>query len=324
MRAVAACHPNVALAKYWGKQRTPGNYPAVPSLSVTLAGLATRTEVVFDESLARDELVLGGAPAEEKARARASDLFDRVRAQSSEKRFARVRSENDFPTSSGLASSASGFAALALAAVKAAGLDWDDARISDLARRSSASAARSLFGGFVELDAPPATPGMVLAAKPVAPPDWIDIRVCVCITSDKAKATPSTEGMIRTADKSPYFASWLETAPRIFADMRAALLARDIQKLGDLTEQSSFAMHACAMAAGVLYANAGTLEALEAVRELRRAGKAVWATMDAGPHVKVLTLARDAEATSAVMAALPGVLRVIVARPGPGPVVEVG
>ena len=322
-KAVAVVHPNIALAKYWGKQKASGNFPAVPSLSITLAGLATRTEIVFEDGLSKDELTLGAVTAAEPARTRVAGLLDRVRSQSTEKRFARVTTENDFPTASGLASSASGFAALAIAAVRAAGLDWDDARISDLARRSSASAARSIFGGFVELEAPPATESTFLPAKPVAPPDYLDVRMIVCITTVAPKRTSSTEGMIHTAEKSPFYGSWLETAPRLFAEMKAALLAKDIEKLGDLSEKSSFAMHACALASGISYISAATLDALEAVRELRRAGKGAWATMDAGPHVKVLTPARDAEAVVAVLGAVPSLLRIIVARPGPAPRVEV-
>jgi diphosphomevalonate decarboxylase len=320
MKAVAISHPNIALAKYWGKQKVAGNYPAVPSLSITLAGLATRTEIVFEDGLERDDLVLNGNPASD---ARVTALLSRVRDASQEKRFARVVTTNDFPTASGLASSASGFAALALAASRAAKLDWDEARISDLARQSSASAARSIFGGFVELDAPAATEGMFLAAKPLAPADHLDVRMIVCVTTEGAKRTSSTDGMNHTAEKSPYYGAWLETAPRLFSEMRAALLEKDLPKLGELAERSSLAMHACALASGISYISAASLEALEAVRELRRAGKGAWSTMDAGPHVKVLVPARDAEAVTAVLAAVPGVLRVIVARPGPAPFVEV-
>ena len=97
--------------------------------------------------------------------------------------WADVDTTNDFPTASGLASSASGFAALARAAVHAAG-DWDAERVSDLARRSSASAARSVFGGFVELDAGPAVPaaGDVLSARAIAPADHLPLVVLVCVT----------------------------------------------------------------------------------------------------------------------------------------------
>jgi diphosphomevalonate decarboxylase len=333
MKAVAVAHPNIALSKYWGKQRTPGNYPAVPSISITLAGLATRTEVeVVPDLVSHTVSLLGGVAARAPGASpldptaggsRAETLLETVRAASKEKGFARVATENDFPTASGLASSASGFAALAVAAVKAYGLDWDDAQVSDLARQASASAARSVFGGFVELESPPATEGMLLAAKPLAPADHLDVRMIVCVTTNAPKRTSSTEGMIQTAEKSPYYRAWLETAPRLFSEMRAALLAKDLEKLGDLMEQSSFAMHACALASGVSYISAATLDVLDAVRELRRAGKGAWSTMDAGPHVKVLVPARDAEAAAAVLGAVPGVIRVIVAKPGPGPRAEV-
>src|SRR5271170_1119960 len=157
--ATALAHPNIALAKYWGKRDGDGNYPAVPSLSVTLAGLATRTRVELRDDVSADRLVLNGAPADTRALERATILLDRVRSAAGTKARAIIESANDFPTASGLASSASGFAALAVAAVRAAGLDWDVERTSDLARRSSASAARSLFGGFVELDAGAAAGG---------------------------------------------------------------------------------------------------------------------------------------------------------------------
>ncbi len=129
--AEAVAHPNVALAKYWGKRARPGNFPAVPSLSVTLDGMTTRTRVTFAGELSRDEVVLGGAPASAEDHARVSAILERVRRSGSEKRFARVESKNDFPTASGLASSASGHAALALAASAAAKLDWTKERVSD-------------------------------------------------------------------------------------------------------------------------------------------------------------------------------------------------
>src|SRR5258706_6427915 len=224
-------HPNIALAKYWGKLPGDGNLPAVPSLSVTLQGVSTHTHVAFRDDLGGDQLILNGEEADAASLARATTLLDRVRAASGEKRFAAIESRNDFPTASGLASSASGFAALALAAVRAAGLDWDAARVSDLARRTSASAARSLFGGFVELDAgTPAT--TTLSARPVAPGDHLDLRVLICVTTEGKKAVGSTEGMKATASESPYYAQWLADAPRTHRALREALLAKDFERLG--------------------------------------------------------------------------------------------
>ncbi len=313
--ASAIAHPNIALAKYWGKLPGERNIPAVPSLSVTLAGLATRTSVTFDPALTADALELNGSPADEGARGRASVLLDRVRARAGRTGFARVSSRNDFPTASGLASSASGFAALAFAALRAAGVDADSAEVADLARRSSASAARSVFSGFGELDG---GAGFTGASRQVAPPDAIDLRVLVCVTTEAAKSVGSTGGMNLTAERSPYYPAWLTEAPRLYAEIRRALLAGDFAALGEMSERSALAMHALAMAAGIVYVRGATLEALGAVHELRKRGTAAFATMDAGPHLKVLVQSADAALVATWMSAVPGVLRVIEARPGEG------
>ena len=253
--AVAIAHANIALSKYWGKREGSGNYPAVPSLSVTLAGLATRTRVTFDGAAENDAFTLDGQVAAPAARARVVEMLDRVRRATGETRRARVESSNDFPTASGLASSASGFAALAVAAARAAGLDWDAARLSDLARQSSASAARSLFGGFVELPAGPPMPdgSETLSARPVAPPGHLPLVVFVCVTTEGPKALGSSEGMRKTMAESPFARAWLDEAPRLHARLRGALLASDFLELGELAEASAFAMHASALAAGVVY-----------------------------------------------------------------------
>jgi diphosphomevalonate decarboxylase len=320
--AVAIAHPNIALTKYWGKRPGAGRFPAVPSLSVTLAGLSTRTRVRFDGALSRDRVVLNGSTADGETEARAVELLDRVRAASGDARFAEVESRNDFPTASGLASSASGFAALALAASRAIGLAWDAARVSDLARRSSVSAARSLFGGYVELDAgaPVGQSPMddILAARPLAPGAHLPLAVLVCVTSEAPKAVGSTAGMKTTLNESPYAEAWLSYAPRLHARLREALLARDFTAVGAFAESSALAMHASAIAAGVVYWTGATLEVFAAVRALRAAGVAAFATIDAGPHVKILVQPGDAARAKAAAVAVPGVRRVIEASVGEG------
>lgn len=318
--AVAIAHPNVALSKYWGKRAGAGNFPAVPSLSVTLAGLATRTRVRWTSDAAGDRVALNGRVLDREEAARALELIGRVRAATGLGAWADVETTNDFPTASGLASSASGFAALALAAARSAG--WEEAdtsRVSDLARRASASAARSLYAGFVELDAGPAAPRPddVLAARQVAGVDHLPLVVLVCVTTEAAKGRSSTEGMQATLARSPYAAAWLDHAPRLHAQLREALLARDFERLGELVEASALAMHASAIAGGIVYWNGATLEAMAAVRRLRTE-LAAYFTIDAGPHVKVLVLRPDAARARAAMEATPGVLRVIEATPGEG------
>lgn len=319
--ATAIAHPNIALAKYWGKRAGDGNIPAVPSLSVTLAGMSTTTTVSFDDTLVDDELELNGALAESsRPKVRASQLLDRVRAAAHTSTRARIVSVNDFPTASGLASSASGFAALALAAVRAAGLDWSAEQVADLARRSSASAARSVFGGFVELDggeAEDGSPSLGLA-RAVAGPTAIDLRVLVCVTTENPKATSSTDGMRFTQQSSPYYAAWVADAPSSQRAIREALLAGDFLRLGELSERSALAMHACAMAAGIVYLTGATLSVLEHVRALRAAGLPAFATIDAGPHLKCLVRGNDAAAARESLERVPGVLRIIDTSPGEG------
>lgn len=320
--ARAVAHPNIALAKYWGKLDVEGNFPAVPSLSVTLSGMRTETTVRFDPRLGEDRLLLQGEPASASAAARMIALLDRVRNAAGFTTRAEVVSENDFPTASGLASSASGFAALALASVRAAGLDWDLAAVSDLARRSSASAARSIFGGFVAL--PAGETGLAtLPAEPLLPSEHWDLVVVVAVVTERAKDVGSTEGMLRTARTSPLYEGWLRGAEGIYQRVRRALFDRDLEALGQAVEQSALAMHGSAMGADppIVYFRPATIAALEAVRALRREGTLAYATIDAGPHVKVVTEASSLDVVAAAMKAVPGVERLIVARPGPGAVV---
>jgi diphosphomevalonate decarboxylase len=315
--ACATAHPNIALAKYWGKIDAPTNLPAVPSLSMTLDAMSTTTSVGFGPGLDADRVVINGRSATEAETRRVSALLDRVRREAGLRTRAWVETANDFPTGSGLASSASGFAALALAATKAAGLEWDAARVSDLARQASASAARSIFGGFVTLAAG-APDTSFLAAEPLEGTGEWPVAISVVITTYEPKAVGSTDGMRHTTATSPYYAAWIGHAETLFERARGAVLSRDLDALGAVAEESAFAMHACAMAASppLVYFSPVTLSVIDRVRSLRRSGTPAYATMDAGPQVKVLSSAADAARVASVLREMPGVEKVIVARPG--------
>ncbi len=317
--AKAVARANIALAKYWGKSDVALNLPAVASLSLTLEPMRTETTVTFDLALSEDELVLNGEHANGKARARASKVLDQVRALAGTTHKARVESANNFPTASGLASSASGFAALVAAACSAAGLTRDDARWSAMARQASASAARSIYGGFVEL--PKGVPGdAALAASQVASESHWDVRIVVAVANEGPKEVGSTEGMTLSERTSPYYRAWVDCSDALVEQVRAGVLARDLTKLGEAMEQSTLAMHACMMASrpGLVYLQPATLAALTTVKRLRKEGIEVYATMDAGPHVKALCHVRDAERVAAALTDTPLVLRTLTARPGPG------
>ncbi|MDB4967712.1 MAG: diphosphomevalonate decarboxylase [Myxococcales bacterium] len=314
MRAVARANTNIALVKYWGKRDTALNLPAVGSLSLTLDGLSTRTTVVFDGKLAADSLLLNGADADERALGRVSKFLDLVRTRAGLIERARVESVNDFPTAAGLASSASAFAALAVAATHAAGLELSDRELSILARRGSGSAARSIFGGFSQMHRGESADGEDSFAEPIVT-DW-DVRLVIAATMTGRKATLSTDGMRHTAETSPYYDAWVKMSERDLGTARDAITRRDLQALGEVTEASCLSMHASAMAArpAVLYFVGATIEGYRIIQDLRRSGVPAWFTCDAGPHVKALTDAAHAQQVEAALAKLG---KTWICRPGP-------
>ena len=317
--ARARARANIALAKYWGKSDVALNLPAVPSISLTLDRLITDTTVRFDDELAEDQISLDGRRASAAESARVVELLDRLRGAAKVEARAQVESVNRFPTAAGLASSASGFAALAAAGSAALGLNWTPKRLSRVARRSSASAARSLFGGFVEL--PAGKPGDdSLAARPIAPADYWDLCLVVAVTASGPKKVGSTEGMERSRLTSPFYEAWVADAPRLNRTVKRALKARCLERLGGAMEQSTMAFHSCAMASSpaILYMQPASLAALSTIRSLRERGVSVWATMDAGPHVKALCHREDAERVRRALARTEGVLSTMKARPGAG------
>ena len=318
MEASARACANIALAKYWGKADVKRNIPAVPSISLTLDQLVTETRVRFDASVKADVVRLDGRRATRDEAERVTALLDRVRRAARLHLNAHVTSHNHFPTAAGLASSASGFAALAAAASAAAGLRFNARRLSALARASSASAARSIYGGFVEL--PAGSRGDVnLAARPIAPPGHWNLRLIVAATEPGQKKVGSTEGMERSRKTSPYYEAWLNQAPKWSRRIKRAIKERDLDALGAAMEQSTLAFHCCAITSDppILYWAPATLAALATVRGLRERGVAVWATMDAGPHVKALCGVGDATRVRQALDRTPGVTRTWVAKAGP-------
>jgi diphosphomevalonate decarboxylase len=311
--AKAVAHSNIALAKYWGKADAVRNLTAVPSLSLTLAALRTVTTVHFDPALPDDEFSLGGALVGGRPLLRVSKLLDNVRAEVGIETRARVESVNDFPTAAGLASSASGFAALAMAAMRAAGMDATLPQVSALARAASASAARSVYGGYVALAA------RAEAAERVAEGAAFPLEMLVAVTVAGPKETASTDGMGHTQDTSPYYPAWLEAAPAVYREVRRAVETADFAALGPAMEHSALLMHASMLAArpALIYFAPATLRVMERVRAFRHSGGRAYFTMDAGPHVKVLVEPSAASELELELGKLAGVTQVLRTAAGP-------
>lgn len=314
--ATARAHSNIALIKYWGKRDTELNIPAVGSISVTLDALYTDTRVSFIPGADRDEFLLDG---QQRPADRVGGILDLVRARAGIAVGALVSSTNNFPTAAGLASSASGFAALAVAACAAAGLQLNRRELSILARRGSGSAARSIFGGYAQLYAGSRQDGSDAFAEPLIPAEGWPLSVVVAITELGAKSTGSTAGMGSSASSSPFYAAWVQTGEADLAGMRAAIEARDLAGVGELTEYSCLKLHALMISTrpALLYWNAATVSVIHAVRRLRADGIPVYFTIDAGPQVKALCAPTDAATVAEALAGVPGVLQVRTSALGP-------
>jgi diphosphomevalonate decarboxylase len=320
MEAIAEAHPNIALVKYWGKRDGPDNVPATPSLSITLSQLRTRTRVRFDPSASDRVVTLNGKVVRD---AKIDACLDRLMARSGRAlRGLRVDTDNNFPTAAGLASSASGFAALITAMNEALELQMSDDERSIEARRASASAARSLYGGFVTLSG--GDDAATWLARPELDAEAWPLAVVVAICSDQPKAVSSSAGMLQSKS-SPFYARWTETAATDFTEARAAVAARDFERLGAIAEANCLAMHAVMLSARptLSYWTPATVACMSRVRELRDDGERVFLTIDAGPQVKAVCEPTAAERVRSALATVPGVQDVaVVGLGGPAHIVS--
>jgi diphosphomevalonate decarboxylase len=311
----ALAHPNIAFIKYWGNRDNALRLPVNGSISMNLDGLFTRTTVSFQPSLPFDELIINGYAVMGKGLDRVSYILDLVREQAGIKINAEVMSENNFPAGAGIASSAAAFAALALAASRAAGLTLSEAQLSRLARRGSGSASRSVPSGFVEWKLGTGDDDSV--AVSIAPPEHWALADCVAIVSAAHKKTGSTEGHA-LAGTSPLQAARVADAPRRLDICRDAILKRDFEAFASIIELDSDMMHAVMMTSTppLMYWQAATLGIFHAVREWRASGLPCAYTVDAGANVHVICLSDQAEAVAKRLRELPGVSDVLVARVG--------
>ncbi len=313
----AIAHPNIAFIKYWGNRDDALRLPLNGSISMNLSGLESRTTVQFDEALEHDTFELNGEFQSSASLQRVSQFLDYVRRLVGSTSYARVSSTNNFPTGAGIASSASAFAALALAASKAAGLDLDQKDLSRLARLGSGSACRSVPDGFVEW-----LPGKDDAssyAVSIAPKDHWGLVDAVAVVSQEHKPIGSTSGH-KLAHTSPLNAQRVLDAPERLKNCRDALLERDFAGFADVVELDSNYMHAVMRTSNppLVYWEPATEVLLWQVWQWRKQGHAVCATVDAGPNVHVLALANERDWLQKALLELPGVKNVLIGEPADG------
>ncbi|WP_022706305.1 diphosphomevalonate decarboxylase [Paracoccus zeaxanthinifaciens] len=289
IRAAEAYAPsNIALSKYWGKRDAARNLPLNSSVSISLANWGSHTRVE-GSGTGHDEVHHNGTlldPGDAFARRALAfaDLFRGGRHLP-----LRITTQNSIPTAAGLASSASGFAALTRALAGAFGLDLDDTDLSRIARIGSGSAARSIWHGFVRWNRGEAEDGHDSHGVPLDL-RWPGFRIAIVAVDKGPKPFSSRDGMNHTVETSPLFPPWPAQAEADCRVIEDAIAARDMAALGPRVEANALAMHATMMAARppLCYLTGGSWQVLERLWQARADGLAAFATMDAGPNVKLI------------------------------------
>lgn len=315
----ARAYTNIALIKYWGKKDETLILPMNSSLSLTLDAFYTETQVCFDEGLTEDQFFLDDKCQSPKQTAKVSAFLDVVRQQQQLSLFARVDSHNFVPTAAGLASSASGLAALAGACAQALSLNYTPEELSRLARRGSGSACRSIFGGFAEWQK--GTDDSSSYAVNISADDWEkELAMLFVLVDDGMKDISSRDGMKRTVETSSFYSGWLATIEADLLAAKQAIAAKDFTKLGEITEANGLKMHGTTLGAQppFTYWSPESLKAMQLVRLAREQGLPCYFTMDAGPNVKVLVEKKNIAALTTFFAAHFSKEQLITANAGPG------
>ncbi len=281
------------------------------SISMNLSDVNTQTSVEFSKQLKSDFVKIDGRDAEGKERERVVRHLDILRLQAKTQLKARVISRNNFPKGTGLASSASGFAALTLAASKALNLNLNTRQLSILARMGSGSACRSIPDGFVEWRE--GVDSESSYAESLYPPDYWDIRDVIGLVGEAGKKVSSTEGHTR-AESSPFFKQRILGMKNKVKELKRALKVKDFTRFGELIEEEAVNMHAVMMTSRppLFYWMSKTFEIIEAVRGLREKGLESYYTIDAGPNVHVICLGKDADKVKNNLLEINGLKSVII------------
>ena len=315
----AIAHTNIALIKYWGKKDDKLIIPFNNSLSLTLDRFYTKTSAQPITS-ATDSFVLDGLTQSGAALSKVTRFLDILRAETGSTQKLAINSTNHVPTAAGLASSASGFAALTLASCAAFGLQLSRRTLSRLARRGSGSACRSIYGGFVEWEK--GQDNLTSFATPLAGDEQVDLDIAMIalVVSEQAKKVTSRQGMATTVATSPFYPAFVKSCEGDLLAIKQAIGAQDLEKVGQIAESNALKMHATNLGATppFSYFLPETLVAIAAIQQLRAKGFLCYFTMDAGPNVKVICRGQEAPKIQAALQALLPNTEMLVAYPGPG------
>ncbi|MBI4096185.1 MAG: diphosphomevalonate decarboxylase [Candidatus Levybacteria bacterium] len=291
MKATAIAPSNIAFIKYWGRKDEVLRLPENGSISMNLSNLLTTTTVEFNSSFKEDEIIINGQK-EENAGSRAIKHLDRIRSLAKINLKAKVVTRNNFPTGTGLSSSASGFAALTVAASAAAGLNLSKKELSILARQGSGSACRSIPDGFVEWldgDTNETSYGVSLY-----PENYWDIADVVAVVSKNKKEVSTTEGQ-KLAGSSPFFPTRLSKIKEKINLIKKYLQEKDFKNFGELIEAEALELHAIMLTStpSLIYLLPGSLKIMHLTKKWRAEGLQVYFTVNTGQDIHLICEKKD-------------------------------
>ena len=303
---------NIAFIKYWGNHDHRLRLPVSSSISMNLSGLYSETHLEWGTHLEQDSLSLNGEIATIEALNRTVSYLDLIRELYSFNGYFSISSSNTFPTGAGIASSASGFAALAYAVNQVVGLNLTEQELSTLARLGSGSASRSIPSGFVQWHQ-----GYDHAssyAETIAPVHHWNLVDVIAIVNKGHKAIGSTEGH-GLASTSVLQEGRLKQADARFEQCKQSLLNRDFESFAEVVEYDSNLMHAVMMTSNppLFYWQPASIHVMHQVRQWRKEGLGVCFTLDAGPNVHCICLSEDAHHVENRLRELDGIMDVLVA-----------
>jgi len=317
MKITAKAPANIAFIKYWGKIDQKLRLPANSSISMNLSDAYTITSVEFDKKYKSDLVYINKLKVKGKDLQRVSNHLNLIRRISKITDFAKVESKNNFPKGAGIASSASGFAALTVASTTAAGLSLSEKELSILARLGSGSACRSIPDGFTEWKMGKKSDDSY--AKSIFKPDFWEICDLIAIVGENSKKVSSTEGHT-LAESSPFYRTRITGMKKRVEEIKTAIRNRDFTKFGKIIEAEAINMHTVMMTSDppLYYWKPETLNVMAEIIELREKGLECYFTIDAGPNVHVICLKKDAIKLKIKLLKVSGVIRVLVNAPANG------
>ncbi len=318
MKATAKAYSNVAIVKYWGKRDEKLMTPMNSNISMTSDAHGATATVEFSEEYDEDIAIVNGEPTIEKVKERTEKHIDLIRKIAGITLKAKGEAKTDLPIGIGLASSASGFASLTVAACAAAGLKLDPKQLSIISRQGSGSSCRSIYGGFVEwLSGNKSEDSYAIQ---LADQHWWDVRDVIAMVSTKQRKVDTRNGMRIAKDTSPYYPAWLKEVEKDLANVRKAIKDRDFTLLGRTAERNSLMMHATAITATpeLIYWVPETLRVMHEVMLMREEGIKCYFSCDTGANVHIFCLPEEEKNIMKRIGKLEGVQKTIVGKPGEG------